>query len=141
MMRELGRSTVGAYASAKRGLKMLTQNMATEWAGYYIQTNGIGPGYFATSQTAPISINGHPFNEFIIVRTPAGKWGDPSYLEGADMFLSSGASGSRTKSRHLYTCSFSTELRCRTTSFSPAKIGNLRLARSKNNMSSKCAVT
>lgn len=92
MMSELGRDTVSAYAAAKGGLKMLTRNMATEWAKYNIQINGIGPGYFATEQTAPIRINGHPFNEFIISRTPAGRWGDPSDLAGATIFLSSAAS-------------------------------------------------
>jgi len=92
MMSELGRNTVGAYAAAKGGLKMLTQNMATEWAKHNIQTNGIGPGYFATSQTAPIRVNGHPFNDFIVGRTPAGKWGDPDDLQGASIFLSSKAS-------------------------------------------------
>lgn len=92
MMSELGRNSVSAYAAAKGGLKMLTRSMATEWAKYNIQTNGIGPGYFATSQTAPIRVDGHPFNEFIIHRTPAGRWGDPSDLEGAAVFLSSRAS-------------------------------------------------
>lgn len=92
MMSELGRDSVSAYAAAKGGLKMLTKNMATEWAKYNIQTNGIGPGYFATSQTAPIRVDGHPFNEFIISRTPAGRWGDPDDLQGAVIFLSSKAS-------------------------------------------------
>tara|TARA_R110002049_G_scaffold2108_7_gene15275 strand:+ start:4836 stop:5630 length:795 start_codon:yes stop_codon:yes gene_type:complete len=92
MMSELGRNSVGAYAAAKGGLKMLTQNMATEWAKHNIQVNGIGPGYFATSQTAPIRVEGHPFNEFIINRTPAAKWGDPNDLAGAAIFLSSKAS-------------------------------------------------
>ncbi|MBO0590219.1 gluconate 5-dehydrogenase [Cellulophaga sp. E16_2] len=92
MMSELGRSTVGAYAAAKGGLKMLTQNMATEWAKHNIQINGIGPGYFATTQTAPIRVEGHPFNDFIVNRTPAAKWGDPSDLSGAAIFLSSKAS-------------------------------------------------
>ncbi|WP_405208464.1 gluconate 5-dehydrogenase [Aquimarina sp. LLG6339-5] len=92
MMSELGRNTVGAYAAAKGGLKMLTQNMATEWAKYNIQVNGIGPGYFATEQTAPIRIDGHPFNEFIINRTPAAKWGDPNDLAGTAIFLASKAS-------------------------------------------------
>jgi|TARA_B100001105_G_C22382924_1_gene440491 gluconate 5-dehydrogenase len=92
MMSELGRNSVGAYAAAKGGLKMLTQNMATEWAKYNIQTNGIGPGYFATSQTEPIRIEGHPFNDFIVGRTPAGCWGDPDDLQGAAIFLSSNAS-------------------------------------------------
>lgn len=92
MMSELGRNTVGAYASAKGGLVMLTKNMATEWARFNIQVNGIGPGYFATSQTAPIRVDGHPFNDFIINRTPAKKWGNPNDLAGAAIFLSSDAS-------------------------------------------------
>lgn len=92
MMSELGRDTVSAYAAAKGGLKMLTQNMATEWAKHNIQVNGIGPGYFATDQTAPIRVGGHPFNEFIINRTPAGRWGDPDELGGAAIFLASKAS-------------------------------------------------
>lgn len=91
MMSELGRNTVGAYAAAKGGLKMLTQNMATEWAKHNIQINGIGPGYFATSQTAPIRVDGHPFNEFIVNRTPAAKWGDPNDLAGPAVFLASKA--------------------------------------------------
>lgn len=92
MMSELGRNTVTAYAAAKGGLKMLTKNMATEWAKYNIQVNGIGPGYFATEQTAPIRVNGHPFNDFIVGRTPAGRWGDPGDLAGTAIFLSSAAS-------------------------------------------------
>jgi len=92
MMSELGRNSVSAYAAAKGGLKMLTRNLATEWAPYNIQVNGIGPGYFATSQTAPIRVGGHPFNEFIIQRTPAGRWGDPNDLAGAAVFLASKAS-------------------------------------------------
>lgn len=92
MMSELGRNTVGAYAAAKGGLKMLTRSMATEWAKYNIQANGIGPGYFATSQTAPLRVKGHPFNEFIINRTPAARWGDPEDLKGAAIFLASAAS-------------------------------------------------
>ncbi len=71
---------------------MLTRNMATEWAASNVQVNGIGPGYFATSQTAPIRVDGHPFNDFIVQRTPAGKWGDPDDLKGAAVFLSSAAS-------------------------------------------------
>ena len=92
MMSELGRDTVSAYASAKGGLKMLTKNLATEWAKYNIQVNGIGPGYFATAQTAPVRENGHPFNDFIISRTPAARWGNPDDLQGAAIFLASKAS-------------------------------------------------
>jgi gluconate 5-dehydrogenase len=92
MMSELGRNTVSAYASAKGGLKMLTRNMATEWARHNIQINGIGPGYIATSQTEPLRVEGHPFNDFIIQRTPAGRWGDPEDLAGTVVFLASRAS-------------------------------------------------
>ena len=92
MMSELGRNSVSAYAAAKGGLKMLTRNLATEWAKYNIQVNGIGPGYFATTQTEPIRVDGHPFNEFIINRTPAARWGDPEDLAGTAVFLASKAS-------------------------------------------------
>lgn len=92
MMSELGRNSVGAYAAAKGGLKMLTRNMATEWAKHNVQVNGIGPGYFATAQTEPIRVAGNPFNEFIISRTPAGRWGDPEDLQGAAVFLAAKAS-------------------------------------------------
>ena len=92
MMSELGRDSVGAYAAAKGGLKMLTRNMATEWARHNIQVNGIGPGYFATEQTAPIRAAGNPFNDFIVNRTPAGRWGDPDDLQAAAIFLASAAS-------------------------------------------------
>lgn len=92
MMSEVGRETVSAYAAAKGGLKMLTKNLATEWAKHNIQVNGIGPGYYATAQTAPIRVDGHPFNEFIIRRTPAERWGEPEDLQGAVIFLSSKAS-------------------------------------------------
>lgn len=92
MMSELGRDNVAAYAAAKGGLKMLTKNMATELARFNIQVNGIGPGYFATSQTAPLRTEGHPFNNFIISRTPAGRWGDPEDLAGTAIFLASDAS-------------------------------------------------
>ena len=92
LMSELGRDTVGAYAASKGGLKMLTRNMAVEWAQYNIQVNGIGPGYFETKLTAPLRAEGHPFNEFIVNRTPAGRWGRPEELSGAVIFLASAAS-------------------------------------------------
>ena len=87
-----GRNTVSAYASAKGGLKLLTQNMTCEWAKYNIQVNGIGPGYIATAQTAPIRENGHPFNDLVMTRTPAGRWGQPEDVANAALFLASKAS-------------------------------------------------
>lgn len=92
MMSELGRETVSAYASAKGGLKMLTKNIASEYGEYNIQCNGIGPGYIATAQTAPLRTDGHPFNNFIISKTPAARWGTPEDLMGSAIFLASDAS-------------------------------------------------
>jgi gluconate 5-dehydrogenase len=92
MMSELGRETVSAYAAAKGGLKMLTRNIASEYGGYNIQCNGIGPGYIATPQTAPLREPGHPFNAFIIAKTPAARWGTPEDLQGPALFLASDAS-------------------------------------------------
>ncbi|OPZ03047.1 MAG: Gluconate 5-dehydrogenase [Bacteroidetes bacterium ADurb.BinA395] len=92
MMSELGRETVSAYAAAKGGLKMLTKNLACEWGAFNIQVNGIGPGYISTPQTAPLREEGHPFNTFIVTRTPAGRWGTPEDLQGPAVFLASSAS-------------------------------------------------
>jgi gluconate 5-dehydrogenase len=97
MMSELGRETVSAYAAAKGGLKMLTRNIASEYGGYHIQCNGLGPGYIATPQTEPlreIQKDGspHPFDQFIIAKTPARRWGTPEDLVGPAVFLASEAS-------------------------------------------------
>ena len=97
MMSELGRETVSAYAAAKGGLKMLTRNIASEYGKYNIQCNGIGPGYIATPQTAPLrerQADGsrHPFDAFIVAKTPAERWGDPEDLQGPAVFLASEAS-------------------------------------------------
>lgn len=92
MMSELGRPTVGAYAAAKGGLKMLTKNMAVEWAQHNIQVNGIGPGYHLTDITKPLSEN-KAFNQLLMSRTPARRWGTPEDLAGPAVFLASDASG------------------------------------------------
>lgn len=92
MMSELGRETVSAYAAAKGGLKMLTKNIACEYGEFNIQTNAIGPGYIETPQTAPLREEGHPFNSFIISKTPAARWGMTDDLKGPIVFLASEAS-------------------------------------------------
>ena len=97
MMSELGRETVSAYAAAKGGLKMLTRNIASEYGEYNIQCNGIGPGYIATPQTAPLRErqpdgSRHPFDSFIVAKTPAARWGTPENLMGSAVFLASDAS-------------------------------------------------
>lgn len=97
MMSELGRETVSAYAAAKGGLKMLTRNICSEYGEYNIQCNGIGPGYIATPQTAPLRErqpdgSRHPFDQFIVSKTPAARWGETSDLQGPAVFLASDAS-------------------------------------------------
>ena len=97
MMSELGRETVSAYAAAKGGLKMLTRNICSEYGKYNIQCNGIGPGYIATPQTAPLRErqpdgSRHPFDSFIIAKTPAERWGETEDLMGPAVFLASDAS-------------------------------------------------
>lgn len=97
MMSELGRETVSAYAAAKGGLKMLTKNIASEYGEFNIQCNGIGPGYIATPQTAPLREHlpdgsRHPFDQFIVTKTPAARWGETGDLEGPAIFLASDAS-------------------------------------------------
>lgn len=97
MMSELGRETVSAYAAAKGGLKMLTRNIASEYGEFNIQCNGIGPGYIATPQTAPLrerQADGsrHPFDSFIVAKTPAARWGTTADLQGPAVFLASDAS-------------------------------------------------
>ena len=92
MMSEYGRKTVSAYASAKGGLKLLTKNMCVEWAKYNIQVNGIGPGYIGTEMTGALREIGNPFNDLVMSRTPAGKWGTPEDVANAALFLVSKAS-------------------------------------------------
>ena len=92
MMSELGRETVSAYAAAKGGLKMLTRNICAEYGEHNIQCNGIGPGYIETPQTAPLRVKGNPFNDFIIGKTPAARWGTTDDLMGPTVFLASDAS-------------------------------------------------
>ena len=97
MMSEFGRETVSAYAAAKGGLKMLTKNIASEYGSYNIQCNGIGPGYIETPLTAPLrepQADGsrHPFDQFIMSKTPAERWGKPEDLQGPAVFLASSAS-------------------------------------------------
>ena len=97
MMSELGRETVSAYAAAKGGLKMLTRNICSEYGEFNIQCNGIGPGYIATPQTAPLREvqpdgSKHPFDQFICAKTPAGRWLEAEELVGPAIFLASDAS-------------------------------------------------
>ena len=91
MQSELGRPTIAPYAASKGGIKMLTKGMATDWAKYNIQTNGIGPGYFKTDMTKPL-YEDPEFDAWLCSRTPSNRWGKAEELTGALLFLASDAS-------------------------------------------------
>ncbi len=87
----VGRKGIGPYTAAKGGLFMLTRAMCADWANYNIQVNGIAPGYFITDMTKSLA-NDESFNNWVIGRTPAGRWGSPTELIGVLVLLSSDAS-------------------------------------------------
>ena len=91
LLSEGARPTVIAYTTNKGGVKSLTQSMAIEWAEYNIQVNGIGPGYFKTEMNKALA-DDPKFNEWVLSKTPAKRWGDPSDLRGTAVFLASAAS-------------------------------------------------
>ena len=82
---------VPAYAASKGGVAQLTKALANEWAPRNIQVNAIAPGYFATSNTEALQAD-ETRNRQILERIPAGRWGQPSDLAGAALFLAAAAS-------------------------------------------------
>jgi gluconate 5-dehydrogenase len=88
---EVGRDTIGAYTASKGALKLLTRAMCADWARYGIQANGIGPGYFRTEMNADLQAD-PAFDEWLLRRVPARRWGDVAELGGAVVFLASRAS-------------------------------------------------
>ena len=82
---------VPSYTAAKSGVAGLTKLLACEWAGKGVNVNAIAPGYIATNNTAALQAD-ESRNRQIVERIPAGRWGDPSDLGGAAVFLSSPAS-------------------------------------------------
>jgi gluconate 5-dehydrogenase len=88
---EVGRETIGPYTASKGALKMLTRAMCADWARHGIQANGLGPGYFRTELNAALQEDPE-FDAWLRARVPAGRWGDPSELGGAVVFLASAAS-------------------------------------------------
>ncbi|MBV1700273.1 MAG: SDR family oxidoreductase [Hyphomicrobiales bacterium] len=88
---ELARPTTAPYASAKGGIKMLTRAMAVEWAQNGVQVNGIGPGYMLTDMNQALMSDAH-FNNWLMSRVPAKRWGQPEELAGTAVFLASSAS-------------------------------------------------
>lgn len=91
LMSSVARPTVGAYTASKGGVRLLTQSMAAEWAEHGIQTNAIGPGYMMTEMTQPL-VDDPTFNNWLINRTPAKRWGVPEDLVGTVVYLASPAS-------------------------------------------------
>jgi gluconate 5-dehydrogenase len=91
VMSEVGRETIGPYSASKGALKQLTRAMCADWARHGIQANGIGPGYFLTEMNAEL-LEDPEFDEWLRRRVPAGRWGEPSELDGAVVFLASAAS-------------------------------------------------
>lgn len=81
---------VPSYTASKSGLAGLTRLLACEWASKAINVNGIAPGYFATNNTEALRAD-ETRNRDILARIPAGRWGDPSDLKGAAVFLASDA--------------------------------------------------
>jgi gluconate 5-dehydrogenase len=88
---EQARPSIAPYTATKGAVNNLTKGMATDWARHGIQVNAIGPGYFITEITQPLA-DDPDFDGWLRTRTPAGRWGDPSELVGAAVFLASDAS-------------------------------------------------
>ena len=86
-----GGITVPAYAASKGGVAQLTKALANEWAKHGINVNAIAPGYMRTNNTAALQAD-ETRNRQILERIPAGRWGEPTDLAGAAVFLSSSAS-------------------------------------------------
>ena len=86
-----GGITVTSYAASKGGVAQLTKALANEWARYNVQVNAIAPGYYATDLTEAL-LDDRARREEISSRIPAGRWGQPEDLQGAVVFLASGAS-------------------------------------------------
>jgi gluconate 5-dehydrogenase len=90
VMSELGRSSIVPYTMSKGGIKMMTKGMATELGHYGIRVNGLGPGYFKTELNDAL-VNDATFSDWLVKRTPLGRWGEVDELVGATVFLASQA--------------------------------------------------
>jgi gluconate 5-dehydrogenase len=91
LMSDVSRKTIPAYTASKGAVKQLTKAMSTELAEHNIQVNAIAPGFFNTDLNIPL-MNNPEFNNWVIRRTPAGRWGEPPELKGIAVFLASDAS-------------------------------------------------
>ncbi|HTR58463.1 MAG TPA: glucose 1-dehydrogenase [Casimicrobiaceae bacterium] len=87
---DIGRPNIVPYAASKGAVRMLTRALAVELAPSNIQVNGITPGFFRTEMNAAL-VADREFSSWVERRTPAGRWGDPSEIAGAAVFLASSA--------------------------------------------------
>ena len=90
LMSEIARPTVSPYASTKGAVRQFTRALATEWAEYNIQVNGIAPGFIATDMNIPL-MEDKELNDYIMRHTPAKRWGRPSEVASVVAFLASPA--------------------------------------------------
>lgn len=86
-----GGINVVGYTAAKHGMAGVTKAMSNELAQHRINVNGIAPGYIRTDNTAALQADENRYNA-ILARIPQGRWGEPSDLVGAAVFLASPAS-------------------------------------------------
>ena len=87
----LARPGIAPYTASKGAVANLTKGMATDWAKYGLQVNGLAPGYFRTELTAAL-VKDEAFTRWLSARTPAGRWGEVEELVGACVFLAAPAS-------------------------------------------------
>ena len=90
MLGPQARPTVPAYIAAKEGLRALTRALAVEVGASGILVNAIAPGYIATELNTALLEN-QEFSEWVISKTPLGRWGQPHELGGGAVFLMSEA--------------------------------------------------
>ncbi|HUH07132.1 MAG TPA: SDR family oxidoreductase [Egibacteraceae bacterium] len=91
VMSQLGRPTISAYTASKGGIRLLTNGMCADLAPHGLQVNAIAPGYFKTELTSDLA-DDPEFSNWLVARTPAGRWGEVEELAGAAIFLASSAS-------------------------------------------------
>ena len=88
---ELARASIAPYAASKGAVRMLTRGMCADWARHGLQINALAPGYFRTELNQAL-VDDSAFSDWLVQRTPAGRWGNVEELCGAAVFLASSAS-------------------------------------------------
>ncbi|HSI81552.1 MAG TPA: glucose 1-dehydrogenase [Solirubrobacterales bacterium] len=80
-----------SYAASKGAVVNLTRELAVRWAPDRIRVNALAPGWFPSEMTAG-TLASEAGRRFVAERTPLGRPGEPSELDGALLFLASDAS-------------------------------------------------